>query len=201
MHVMILKRMVHPVCVYVKLEKPYLRDIPPGLLQHVLTVLVFWSWVLLLPRLPPWSRSLRLFPWLAFCFTGPWTLLGSAARSSPTTHAKTGRTAHAFTAQGGGDTPITTTSKRQSTSAMCIQPAIVPSASRQVSAALRSEMNLQLLRVHHHECSRHHCQWQNCRDILPLHLAGQCEIPPHIAQYPVEIVSQRGVSHPFALFS
>ena len=32
-------------------------------------------------------------------------------------------------------------------------------------------------------------------------LAAQCEIPPHIAQYPVEIVSQRGVSHPFALFS
>ena len=32
-------------------------------------------------------------------------------------------------------------------------------------------------------------------------LAAQCEIPPHIAQYPFEIVSQRGVSHPFALFS
>ena len=32
-------------------------------------------------------------------------------------------------------------------------------------------------------------------------LAAQCEIPSHIAQYPLEIVSQRGVSHPFALFS
>ena len=32
-------------------------------------------------------------------------------------------------------------------------------------------------------------------------LAAQCEIPLHIAQYPFEIVSQRGVSHPFALFS
>ena len=32
-------------------------------------------------------------------------------------------------------------------------------------------------------------------------LAAQCKIPPHIAQYPVEIASQRGVSHPFALFS
>ena len=30
-------------------------------------------------------------------------------------------------------------------------------------------------------------------------LAAQCEIPPHIAQYPFEIVSQRGVSHAFAL--
>ena len=29
-------------------------------------------------------------------------------------------------------------------------------------------------------------------------LVAQCEIPPHIAQYPFEIVSQRGVSHPFA---
>ena len=77
-----------------------LREIPPGLLQHVLTVLVFWSWVLLLPRLPPSSRSLRLFPWASFCFTGPWTLLGSAARSSPTTRAKPGRKAHVFTAQG-----------------------------------------------------------------------------------------------------
>ena len=47
---------------------------PPGLLQHVLTVLVFWSWVLLLPRLPPWSRSLRLFPWPSILrFMGPWT--------------------------------------------------------------------------------------------------------------------------------
>ena len=32
-------------------------------------------------------------------------------------------------------------------------------------------------------------------------LAAQCEIPPHIAQYLFEIVSQRGVSHPFALLS
>ena len=39
-------------------------------------------------------------PGLAFCSMGPWTLLGSAARSSPTTCAKTGRTAHVFTAQG-----------------------------------------------------------------------------------------------------
>ena len=36
---------------------------------------------------------------------------------------------------------------------------------------------------------------------LDLALAAQCEIPPPIAQYPFEIVSQRGVSHPFALFS
>ena len=37
--------------------------------------------------------------------------------------------------------------------------------------------------------------------VAPLLLAAQCEIPPHIAQYPFEIVSQRGVSHamPFCL--
>ena len=40
-------------------------------LQHVLTVLVFWCWVLLLPRLPPWSRSLRLFPWPSILLYGP----------------------------------------------------------------------------------------------------------------------------------
>ena len=40
--------------------------------------------------------------------------------------------------------------------------------------------------------------------LLPMPLAAQCEIPPHmiiIAQYCFEIVSQRGVSQPFALFS
>ena len=47
-------------------------------------------------------------PGLAVCFTGPWTLLGSAARSYPTTRAKKGRTAHVFTAQGGTcrETPV-----------------------------------------------------------------------------------------------
>ena len=39
-----------------------IRETPPGLIQHVLTVLVFWSWVLLRPRLPPSPRSFRLFP-------------------------------------------------------------------------------------------------------------------------------------------
>ena len=92
------------VCPSIQALLHLFREIPPGLLQHVLTVLVFWSWVLLLARLPPWSRSLGLFPGLVFCFTSPWTLLGSAARSYPTTRAKTGRTAHVFTAQGGTST-------------------------------------------------------------------------------------------------
>ena len=37
----------------------------------MLTVLVFWSWVLLLPRLPPWSRNLRLFPWASILIYEP----------------------------------------------------------------------------------------------------------------------------------
>ena len=78
-----------------------IRARPPGLIQHVLTVLVFWSCGLL-PRLPPSSRSLRLFPWASILLHGALGhLLGSAARSSPATRAKTGRTAHVFTAQGG----------------------------------------------------------------------------------------------------
>ena len=48
-----------------------IREIPPGLLQHVLTVLIFWSWVLLLPRFSPWSRSLRLIPWASVLLYGP----------------------------------------------------------------------------------------------------------------------------------
>ena len=40
-------------------DKPkihWIRERPPGLIKHVLTVLVFWSWVLVV------SRSLRFCP-------------------------------------------------------------------------------------------------------------------------------------------
>ena len=47
------------------------KERPPGLIQHVLTVLVFSSCVLLLPRLPPSSRILRLFPWASSLLHGP----------------------------------------------------------------------------------------------------------------------------------
>ena len=43
----------------------------PLMILYVLTVLVFGSWVLLLPRLPPSSRSLRLFPWASILLHGP----------------------------------------------------------------------------------------------------------------------------------
>ena len=79
----------------------FIREIPPGLLQHVLTVLVFWSWVLLLSRLPPWSRSLRLFAWASILLYGPLDIAWICCPQLPTTRAKTGRTAHVFKAQGG----------------------------------------------------------------------------------------------------
>ena len=73
----------------------------PGLIQHVLTVLVFWSWVLLRHRLRAAFQNLRLFPWTSILLWALGHLLGSAARSSPTARAKTGCTAQVFTAQGG----------------------------------------------------------------------------------------------------
>ena len=61
----------------------YVREIPPGLLQHVLTVLIFWSWVLLLPRLPPWSRSLRLFACASILLYGPLDICLDLLPSAP----------------------------------------------------------------------------------------------------------------------
>ena len=48
-----------------------IRERPPRLIQHVLTVLVFWSLVLLQPRLPPSSRSLRLVLYPSILLHGP----------------------------------------------------------------------------------------------------------------------------------
>ena len=60
----------------------------------MLTVLVFWSWVLLLPRLPPWSRNILLYRPLD-------SLLRSAACSCPNNRATTRAHITRFTAQGG----------------------------------------------------------------------------------------------------
>ena len=54
------------------------------------------------------------------------------------------------------------------------------------------------VREHCRENSGEHCRRFPCqRSRFPL--AAQCEIPPHIAQYPFEIVLRRGVSHAFCL--
>ena len=45
---------------------------PSRLIQHVLTVLVFWSWgAALRPRLPSSSRGLSLYPWTSILLHGP----------------------------------------------------------------------------------------------------------------------------------
>ena len=52
-------------------EEITFRERPPGLILHVLTVLVFGSWVLLLLRPPASSQSLRLFPRASILLHGP----------------------------------------------------------------------------------------------------------------------------------
>ena len=84
----------------VESNSPGIKERSPGLSQHVLTVLVSGPGFCSCPSFHLGLGASDRFPGLAFCFTGPWTLLGSAARSSPTTRAKTGRTTHVFTAQG-----------------------------------------------------------------------------------------------------
>ena len=68
------------------------RELPPGFIQLVLTDPIFWFRLLLVHRLPPLSRSLRL------CMA-PWTF------SLISCLAETGRTKQMFATQiGGGQT-------------------------------------------------------------------------------------------------
>ena len=83
------------------LRKPLIREMPPGLLQHVLTVLVFWSWVLLLPRLPPWSRSLGLFAWASILLYAPWDIAWICCPQLPHHPCKNGTHSTCFYSTGG----------------------------------------------------------------------------------------------------
>ena len=66
---------------------------PPGLIQSVLTVLVSWFRVLLMPGSRALSRSF-VCPRTSICSIAPFEqILGSAAPSSPATRTKMGRTA------------------------------------------------------------------------------------------------------------
>ena len=56
---------------------------PPGLIQHVPTVLVFWSWVLLLHQLPPSFRSLRLLRWPSILLHGPLDICLDVVSAAP----------------------------------------------------------------------------------------------------------------------
>ena len=77
------------------------REIPPGLLQHVLTVLVFWSWFLLLPWLPPWSRSLRLSPWASILLYRPLEIAWMCCPQLPHHPCKNGTHSTCFYSTGG----------------------------------------------------------------------------------------------------
>ena len=79
----------------------FIREITPGLLQHVLTVLVFLSWVLLLPRLPPWSRSLRLIPWASVLLYGPLDIAWICCPQLPHHPCKNGTRSTCFYSTGG----------------------------------------------------------------------------------------------------
>ena len=79
----------------------YIREMPPGLLQHVLTVLVFWAWVLFLPRLPPRSRSLRLFPWASILLHGPLDIAWICCPQLPHHPCKNGTHSTCFYSTGG----------------------------------------------------------------------------------------------------
>ena len=77
------------------------RERPPGLLQHVLTVLVSWSWFLLLPRLPPWSRSLSLCPWASILLYGPLEIAWVCCPQLPHHPCKNGTHSTCFYSTGG----------------------------------------------------------------------------------------------------
>ena len=81
------------------------RESPPGLFQHVLTVLIFWSWVLLLPRLPCWSRSLKLFPCASILLYGPLDIAWICCPKLPHHPCKNGTHSTCFYSTGG-HTPI-----------------------------------------------------------------------------------------------
>ena len=78
----------------------------PGLIQHVLTVLVFWSWVLLMPRLPPSSRSLRLCPWASILLHGPLDICLDLLPAAPLPPVQKRDAQHMFFySTGGGHMP------------------------------------------------------------------------------------------------
>ena len=77
------------------------REIPPGLLRHVLIVLVFWSWVLPLSRLPTWSRPLRLFPWASILLYGPLDIPWICCSQLPHHPCKNGTHSTCFYSTGG----------------------------------------------------------------------------------------------------
>ena len=93
------------------------KERPPGSIQHVLTVLVFWSGVsvLLLPQLLHSSWSLRLFPWASILLHGhlvTWTFAWICCSQLPYHPCKNGTHSTCFYSTGG-HTPILTQKKKK----------------------------------------------------------------------------------------
>ena len=64
--------------------------------------LVFSSWVLLLPRLPPSSRSLRLFPWASLLLHGPLDICLDLLPAAPLPPVQIKDAQHKFLQHKGG---------------------------------------------------------------------------------------------------
>ena len=90
-----------------------IRERPPGLIQHVLTVLVFWSWVLLRPRLLPSPRSLKLFPWPSILLHGPLDICLDLLPAAPRPPMQKRDAQHMFLQHRGSRTDLSGTGDSQ----------------------------------------------------------------------------------------
>ena len=69
---------------------------PPWLIQHLLTVLVFWSRVLLVPYFQLHLGASNCAPELAFCYMGSWTFAWICCPQLPHDPCKTGTLSTSF---------------------------------------------------------------------------------------------------------
>ena len=90
-------------------QQHIIRQRPPGLIQHVLTVLVFGSWVLPPPRLPPSSRSLRLCPWANILLHGRLDICSDLLPAAPPPPVQKQDAQHMFLQHRGGTRTRSTT--------------------------------------------------------------------------------------------
>ena len=74
------------------------------LILHVLTVLVFWFWVLLMPKSQALSRSLRLCPWSSICFMAPSSKILGSAPPAPLPSVEKRDAQHKFLQHKGANT-------------------------------------------------------------------------------------------------
>ena len=88
-------------------QMPLYQEKTPGLNQHVLTVLVFWSWVLLVPGLAASCWSPRLRPRTSMCLMAHWTFAGICCSQLSCHPCKNGTHFHMFLQHKGAHTDST----------------------------------------------------------------------------------------------